>query len=319
MTTAIKALLYFLIFCFFSFKGISQTNLVATLLGHSGAVNSIDISPDEKTLISGSKDETIRVWNLEKKELDKSFNIGKSSVKSVTFNSDGSKFLAALYTKFIEVDFKTFKGKSSKKNSHTTFIEACRYSNDGNLILTSSWRDNSLVIWNASNFKKKTVTKEVTWVDNAIFNKNASLIYSGGHDNLVKIWDVNTGDLIKELAGHDDWVYDLCLSANENTLYSCSLDKTIKLWDISTGKNTNTLKGHTDGVICLDISKDGKYLASGGMDKSIIIWDLTTNTEVLKLTGHDATVMDVKFSNNGNYLYSCSLDKTIKIWNVEKK
>lgn len=319
MKTIINTLIYLLSFSFISFSGISQTNLVATLLGHSGAVNSIDVSTDEKFLISGSKDETIRIWNLERKELDKTLNVAKSSVKRVTFNADGTKFLAALYSKFIEVDFKTFKGKSSKKNSHTTFIETCKYSNDGKLILTSSWRDNTLVIWNASNFKKKTVTKEVTWVDNALFNKNSTLIYSVGHDNLVKIWDINTGNLIKEMAGHDDWTYDLSLSSNESILYSCSLDKTIKLWDINSGKNINTLKGHTEGVICLDISKDGKYLASGGMDKNIIIWDLNTNSEVLKLSGHDATVMDVKFSNTGNYLYSCSLDKTIKIWNIEKK
>lgn len=306
-----------LLFCFFSICSLAAQEVpVASLMGHAGAVNSIDLSPDGRFLISGGKDETIRVWDLKSNQLNKTIKTEGSSVKRVSFKPDGTKFLAALYCRFIEVDFKSFKQKS-KKNPHTAFVETCCYSPTGEFIMTSSWRDKTLVVWKTSGFKKQVETEEVTWVDNAIFNKSSNLIFSGGHDNLVKIWDFSTGSLVKSFAGHDDWVYDLCLSTDEKTIYSGSFDRTIKIWDVVTGKNTGTLKGHSEGIVCLDISKDGKYLASGGMDKTIVIWDLETKIEVKKITAHEAAVMDIKFSSDHQLLYSCSIDKSIKVWDLK--
>ena len=288
-----------------------------TLIAHTGGVNSIDISSNGNYLISGSKDQTVCVWNLKTNQLEKTLKFDGNSIKRVCFNKDGSKFLVALYEQFMEINFLNFKRKSSKKNAHSSFVEACNYSSDDKFILTSSWRDKSLVIWKANNFKKEIELDEKdNWIDNAIYNKNSTLVFSGGHDNMIKLWNLSTGGLVKSFAGHDDWVYDVCLSDDENTLYSGSFDKLIKVWDVKSGKNTGTLKGHTEGIVCLDMSKDSKFLASGGADNTIIIWDLTTKKEVQKLVGHQGTVMDLKFSNDNKTLYSCSIDKTIKIWKL---
>jgi len=294
----------------------AQDSLVASLIGHSGAINSIDISPDNKFLISGSKDETIRLWDLTNNSNTKTISNFNYSVKRVKFNLKGDKFLAASFKVFSEYDFLKFKKIRTKKNSHTTFLETCIYSPNEEYIATSSWRDKTLIIWKASSLKKQIETPEVTWVDNAIFNKTSTLLISGGHDNIIKLWDVNTGGLIKQFAGHDDWVYDICLSVDEKYIYSASLDKTIKVWDISSGKLIATLKGHSDGVVSLDISKDGKYLVSAGLGKEIIIWDLRTKTAIKSFPAHDLTIMDVKFGANANTIYSASMDKTIKIWKL---
>src|SRR6218665_1032887 len=285
--------------------------LINTLTGHSGAVNSIAVSPDGDCLVSGGKDETIRIWDLKSGQLRKTISTSGSSVKRVSFRPDGKAFLAGLYCRFAEVDLNSYKMRYSQKKAHSSFVETCIYSADADYILTSSWRDKTLVAWKARGFKKQVETQEVTWVDNAIFNSNNSLILSGGHDNMVKIWDFSTGSLVKSMAGHDDWVYDLCLSADEKTLYSGSFDRTIKIWDLNTNKNIATLKGHHEGIVCLDLSADGKYLASGGMDSTVVIWDLATRKELSRLTGHEGPVMDVKFSPDGKRIYSCSIDKTI--------
>jgi WD40 repeat protein len=285
-------------------------------IGHSEGVNSIDLSPDGNFLISGSKDETVRLWNTSTGEVVKSISMKGSSVKRVRFNHSGTKFLAALYTRFAEIDAKSFKGRFSKKNTHSSFVETCLYSNDDKYILTSSWRDNSLMAWKAENLKPHIKTQEVTWVDNAIFNKNNTLIFSGGHDNLAKIWDFQTGNLIRSFAGHDDWVYDVCLSLDEKFLYTASFDKTIKKWDLATNKNILTFSGHKEGIVTLALSPDGKYLASAGVDAQIIIWDVDLNKEIKRIKAHEAAVMDLKFSSDGKVLYSASMDKSIKAWKL---
>lgn len=301
----------------FSFYFLTaQDQAKAVLLGHSGGVNSIAISPDGKTLASGAKDETLRFWDLEKTEAIKTITTEGSSVKRVCYNHAGTKLLASLYTRFAEIDVKSGKKRMSKKNSHTAFTETCIYSSGDDLILTSSWRDNTLSIWKSSNLKKQIDLKEVCWIDNALFSKKGDLVFSGGHDNLIKVWDVATGNMIYSLAGHEDWVYDLCLSADEKTIYSAGFDKVIKVWNAETRKNTATLKGHSEGVVCLDISTDNKWLASGGTDKEIIIWDLNEKKEVKRIKAHTEAITDLKFSSDGKTLYSCSLDKTIKIWDL---
>jgi WD40 repeat protein len=290
---------------------------INTLIAHSAGVNSIDLSPKGDLLISGSKDETVCIWDLKHNKLVNTIPFAGTSVKRVSFNSDGTKFLAGLYEKFAEVEIATLKKRFPNKKAHTSFVETCNYSKDNQLIATSSWRDKSLIIWGANNLKKEIILNETDiWVNNAIFNKNASLLFSAGHDNLIKVWNTKNGGLIKSMAGHDDWVYDLCLSDDENTLYSGGFDKLIKVWDIKSGKNLNTLKGHSQGVVCIDLSPNNLFLASGSADSTIIIWDLKNKIEIQRLRGHQGIVMDVKFSLDSKTLYSCSLDKTIKIWDL---
>lgn len=300
----------------FSSIALAQDQAKAVLLGHSSGVNSIALSPDGKTLVSGAKDETLRFWDLGKNEAQKMISMKGSSVKRVSYDHAGTKLLAAGYGRFTEFDLKKGKQKQSKKNSHSAFIETCTYSQDDQLILTSSWRDHSLCIWTSGSLKKQIDLKEDNWIDNACFNKNATLVFSGGHDNLIKVWDVATGNMIYSMAGHEDWVYDISLSLDEKTVYSAGFDKVIKVWDLNSRKNTATLKGHSEGIVCLDLSNDGKYLASGGTDKEIIIWDLSEKKEVKRIKAHSETITDLKFSADGKTLYSCSLDKSIKVWDL---
>jgi len=284
------------------------------LVGHKNAVNCIDISADGKSLISGSKDETIRIWNLNDYSLTKTINGNPSSIKSLKFNNAGDKFLAGFYEGFADFNFPSGKLNKKKKKAHDGFVETACYSSDNQLILTSSWRENTLKVWNAPKFKKQIELDETVWVDNACFNHSATIILSGGHDNKVKLWNVVTGKMIQSFTAHNDWVYMVKFSADEKYVYSASLDKTIKIWEVETGKNIATLEGHTDGVITFDISSSGQYLVSSGLDKQVIIWDLKTKQIVEKFNAHLEPIYVVKFSKDGKTILTASKDATIKVW-----
>ena len=196
-------------------KAQEEKKPIHTFLGHSGAVNSIDVSPDGKFLISGSKDETIRIWDLENNTLTKTLNGLPSSAKRIKLNSTGNKFLVGFYSAFYEFEFPSCKIVKKKKKAQEGFIETVAYSNNGELVLTSSWRDKTLIAWKYKNLKKQTEFEEAEWIDNACFNKSGQIVLSGGHDNKVKLWDVSTGKMIKSFAGHDDWIYSVIFSPDE--------------------------------------------------------------------------------------------------------
>ncbi|MHC5729339.1 MAG: WD40 repeat domain-containing protein, partial [Nostoc sp.] len=77
----------------FTPANISQITLVKTLHGHSGSVNSVAISPDGKTLASGSDDETIKLWNLATGEQIRTLT-GHSEVLNVAISPDGKTLVS---------------------------------------------------------------------------------------------------------------------------------------------------------------------------------------------------------------------------------
>ncbi len=95
---------------------------------------------------------------------------------------------------------------------------------------------------------------------------------TGSHDKTIKLWNVETGEEIRTLEGHDAWVYSVSFSPESEALATGSKDNTIKLWNVETGEEIRTLKGHDDSVWSISFSQDGQTLATGSLDNTIKLW-----------------------------------------------
>jgi WD40 repeat protein/uncharacterized caspase-like protein len=92
----------------------------------------------------------------------------------------------------------------------------------------------------------------------------------------IRLWDPQTGNELKQLAGHKNFVMRLAFSPDGQILASGSFDSTIKLWDVSTGRELRTIAGHSGGVNALAFSPDGRFLVSGSDDGSARLWNPLT-------------------------------------------
>lgn len=313
MKRAITVLILNLVFI----VGFSQNNIY-TLTGHNGNVNTLTFSKDGKYLLSGSQDGTIKVWNVETNfSNEKTIAASDASITDINFSPSGSDFTVCTYKKFYIYKYPDFKKKSKKRNAHTSFVECANYSKNGELIVTSSWRDNTLILWRAKGLKKLKVFAESEWSDNAIIISDDKYVASANHGNTIKIWDIQSGNLVRTLAGHADWIYDLFITNDGKYLISGSLDKTIKVWDLNSGKLLQSITAHYDGISALSLSDDGKYFASTSLDKTTKIWSIENFSEIASLSGHEDNVLAVAFSHDGKYLATASADKTIKIWDIK--
>ena len=63
-----------------------------------------------------------------------------------------------------------------------------------------------------------------------VFSRDGKTLFSGGRDNVIKIWDVAGAELKSTLRGHTGNVVALALSPDETILASGSLDNSIRLW-----------------------------------------------------------------------------------------
>jgi len=154
-------------------------------------------------------------------------------------------------------------------------------------------------------------------VTSVCYSSDGKYLASASLDDTIKLWEVETGRLLRTLAGHTNDVCSVCYSPDGKYLASGSDDYTIKLWEVKTGECVQTLIGHTENVTSVCYSPDGKYLASGSNDNTIKLWEVKTGECVQTLIGHTSTLTSVCYSPDGQYIASGSYDSTIKLWEVK--
>jgi WD40 repeat protein len=158
-----------------------------------------------------------------------------------------------------------------------------------------------------------------------------NIMASGSLDTTIKLWNLQTGELLHTLTGHSTAIISLAFSPDGNTLASASNMEllnggTIKLWNVNTGNLLETLGSSPISLrtSCLAFSPDGQTLASGQIGvtvaSSIInLWNLATNKIRSKLTGHGWEVNSLAFSTDGQILVSGAMDCSIKVWNWHRE
>ncbi|QRW11285.1 hypothetical protein RhiLY_10284 [Ceratobasidium sp. AG-Ba] len=143
-------------------------------------------------------------------------------------------------------------------------------------------------------------------------------IASGGEDQKVQLWDMNTGEAaLRPFEGHSDTVLCIVFSPNGRSIISGSNDQTIRVWDAETGNALlDPLVGHSGPVLSLSCSHDGSLIASGSGDMTVCIWDATTGSMIhAPLKGHHDQVECVAFSPISKMVASASSFE-VRLWDA---
>ncbi|NET65305.1 MAG: hypothetical protein F6K63_13320 [Moorea sp. SIO1G6] len=210
--------------------------LYKPLKGHSDLINAFVVSPDGHTLISASRDKTVKVWQLE--------TSGGKLIDSL-IGHQGSVYALA-----VAPDWRIFASGGSDKR----------------VLL---WElDTRKLLYNLGDHPG--------FVKVLAFSSDGNILVSGGYGESLYVWDPKTRNLRYELTGHTGAIFSLAISPDNRILASGSDDGTIKLWDLSTATllSTPTLNGHTGPITTLAFSPDNQTLASGSFDRTIKIWKL---------------------------------------------
>jgi len=162
-----------------------------------------------------------------------------------------------------------------------------------------------------------TLMGHTQWVMAVAISPDLQTVISGGLDTSIKVWNLSTGELLRNLAGHSKPVNCLAISPDGQTLVSGSDDDTIRTWQLATGKPLRILQGHSRDVNSIAIHTDGNLLASGSEDRTVRLWKLDTGELLQTFVGPAGMIRAVAISPDGQSIASGGLDNQIKLWSVK--
>ena len=261
-------------------------------------------SSDGKMLVSGGKDKTVRLWDVEKRAKHATLKGHKEWVTAVAFSADGKTAASGDAGKVIKLWDVRLGRERATLRGHKNTINALTFTPD-----------------NAPLY--------------------AGCLVSGSADGTIRFWDPNTGqERLTFTTGHTEWVKAVAFSENGTTLASAAFDGTVEVWSLKTAQELTTFtKAESDltaavafshdatrfairggsGAIAFDSFGFGSQASGPGLG-NIQLWDITTGEQIpgpWQDAGDNANAL--AFSPNNGILVANFGRQGIRSWDLNTR
>jgi WD40 repeat protein len=269
--------------------------------GHTDQVNCAVLSSNGRLLLTGSQDQTIRLWDVRMGKELSCFKDQPGGVWCVALSADGKRALSSA----------------------------------GMIARGPTWvagSDFTIRLWDLGAGKEiRQFRGHTNEVRSLTFSSSGRQALSASLDSTVRLWDVETGKELRRFEGHSGTVFRLSLSPDGRRVLSAGADRTVRVWDVETGKELHCFRGHAEVIFSLAWSPDGRRALSGSADGTLVLWDVEKGTEIRRLRGHTTVIWSVAFSPDGRRALSSSgssrrpdgffgpagFDYVVRLWDVE--
>lgn len=255
------------------------------LEGHTDAVVAVQLCGS--SLLSGSRDGTLRTWDLrataKKRHLFSFFAPSSSSTLTSSSGSSGLSGDGSWEASSSEIDGPAVSRRCLVLRGHTagvTCLEIGRQLATGRALVASGSDDGTVRLWESlreSSVGLLASGSKSGGVSCLRFLPLVDDLASGCRSSLVRIWDLSRADLKLTLRGHKGAIRDIQTTGDR--LVTASNDRDAKVWDASFrsggGKSTHALRDHGGPVLCVALGGPADpSVCTGAADGIVRVWDL---------------------------------------------
>lgn len=289
---------------------------VRSYLGHSDKVYTLATSADGKTLVTGSKDKTVRVWDVATGKQTWSFQGHLGIVTAVAIRPDGRQLASGGDDGSVKI------WPLSPADEHRSFTDATEplwtatYSPNGDKFAAAG-ADKVVRVYDASTGKLlKPLSGHTKAVTALAFLPGDKLATAAG-DKLVKLWNLADGTAV-DLAGHTSAVLAVGADPEGKLVVSGSADRSVRGWDPADPKKAKWTWTGKSAVTAVAPRKGAKQIAIGTADGGLTLLGLEADVPKIlaSLGAHTAGVAAVTWSPDGTRVATCGGDGAVRLWSV---
>jgi LPXTG-site transpeptidase (sortase) family protein len=300
---------------------------LASLQVFTGPLDAVAFSPDGSLLVSGGRDNTIRLWNAATGELLRSTEGHVDWVTSVAFSPDGTFLVSGSRDNTVR-QFDANTGELMHVvGSHDGDVTAVAISPDG-MVIASGSRDSHIKLWDVQTGQQlSSLDQFLEPVWRLAFHPNGTILASASEDGTIWLWGLwgEHSGWLKKLIGHEDPVSSIAFSPDGNYLLSGGLDGTVRYWDIrdlsiDEREPILTMQGHLAPVMGVGFSADLSVAISASLDGTVRLWDLAgtieTGRELSQIRGNGAPLTYLTLDPSNQRAASVGTDGVLNLWDM---
>ncbi len=278
-------------------------------LAHVSQVSELALTPDGKTLVSGSHDNTVKMWSMPQGEWLTTLPIHTSDVNDLAITPDG-KTLVTASADTLRL-WSLPEGQLRKMiDDHTDVINAIAITADGKLLVSGA-NDRTVRLWSLpEGLPLATLEGHPGPVQSLRLTANGKVLAAGSKEGRLKLWSLAEGRLLMTLGQHSAGRF--AITPDSQIIAIGSYD--IELRSLADGHLLATLKPG-DTITALAMSPDGKTLACTSRE-SLFLWSLPEGKLIRKLEKVGYNVSNLLFSPDGRILFSIVSYGSSGLWSL---
>ena len=281
---------------------------------HNGGLRCLAISSDSKTIITGSEDTTVRIWDLESKNQLACLAEHKSEVSCIDLCKKNDLFVTGSFDRTLILWSLNNRSKQNTFYGHSGAVLSASFNTDGSFIIsTSSLKE--IFVWNSITYQCLKKISTALSVNCGICMPNN--VFISGTSKSLEGLDLISTNMIFNIKAHDKAIRSVTTTSDSKFIVTGSEDSFVKIWEFSDRSLYAILEGHREAVLSVAVTEGDKFVVSGACDKVIIMWDIESKIEKYRFECHSSIIFGVKVVND--FIISVSLDSRIGLISLLSK
>lgn len=290
--------------------------------GHVDSVTCVAVLPDGRHALSGSRDNTLRLWNIESGTALRRLEGHGDWVTCTATLSDGQRAVSGSKDGTLRLWDIESSTELRRFERHDDWVNCLAALPDGRHVLSGS-DDKTLRLWDIASGAELRRLEEQASVLCVSVLADGRRVLSGSDDRIVRLRDIESGIELQRFEGHEGWVTGIAVLPDGRRALSASDDNSLRLWDLGSGAELRCFGDRVgedeppeNEVIGVTALVGARRAFSASHDNSLRLWDIDSRLSPRPAEAHEGWVMDMALLADGRRVLTGAQDTTLRLWDI---